>query len=427
MALTIIEINDYQLTLTRQDKCHHQLGYALVTKDRVIFGDDAYRQAKTSPANVYCHYWQRLGYEKITSANSQIRHFADLAYLQLQHLIAQVTACSEVVFIVPSSYNQQQLSLLLGIAQSCQLQVVGLVNGALLRLADCHQRGKYALLDIGLHHCDYNQLVAAKDIYLEQSQSFADKGIYNLYNHLAYWLNQRFIAECRFDAFHRADTEQSLYDQLPNLLLKSADCYNISVSDKTVKIRTEQLNQQIGYFFQDIINAVADVGKGYLTRRFAAILSGLPINDSLPQLDPALIYALVIKHIESIAAASSTGSQGINLITRLPADLPLSNHSSPPSDDISHIVCKDRAYPLNNRALSLSEGNEQQITLNPDSSTSAVLKPVNGQWQLNLTNNKPVFVNEHPAISGQFLARGDRVRLGRHTTVFTLIKVEKEL
>lgn len=427
MTLTVIEINDYQLTLTQQDNSYHQLGYALVTDDRVIFGDDAYQQAKTSPTQVYCHYWQRLGFEKISSANNQVRHFADLAYLQLQNLLSQALPSTQVCLLVPSSYTQQQLSLLLGIAQSCQLEVIALVNAPLLRLADCRERGEYALFDIGLHHCDHSQLVGAQEIYLERSAQFADKGIYRLYNHLAYWINQRFIGECRFDCFHQADTEQCLYDRLPEMLLEPDDSYNISIGDKSLKITGAEIAQQLEYFFQDVIAALTGASRAYLTRRFARILSRLPSCSPVQVLDLDSTYALVAKHIEALSQASLTTGAGIGLVTRLPAEIPLSQPQLSDNDDISHILCQGRAYPLNDKPLYLSDTADNKMTLDAVSSASAMLKPVNHQWQLQLLGDEPVFVNEQPATEGQFVGCGDLIRLGLATTKFTLIGLEQEL
>jgi proline iminopeptidase len=53
----------------------------------VLFGQRAWQQKRLNPQHSHSHYWQQLSYEKIHCDNADVEHFADLAYMQLIHLL----------------------------------------------------------------------------------------------------------------------------------------------------------------------------------------------------------------------------------------------------------------------------------------------------------------------------------------------------
>ena len=128
MSLTLIELSDYYLTLTQGDKKTTQLGCCLVQTDELIFGTEAWQQQLLLPQQIYCNYWQQLGYEKVYSDNVSVEHFADLAYLQLKEAIKAFDQVDEVVLLVAGHYCGEQLALLLGIVEACELTVIRLIN-----------------------------------------------------------------------------------------------------------------------------------------------------------------------------------------------------------------------------------------------------------------------------------------------------------
>lgn len=443
MPLTIIEINDYRLTISQEKASFNQCGYALINKDQVIFGDAAYQEAKISPSNFYCHYWQRLGYEEIKVENPQVRHFADLAYLQLKALLAElpptetsgpVNEVIEVIFVVPASYSQEQLSLLLGIAQSCQLTVIAIINDAVIHLADYEQQGTIALVDIGLHHCSYSELIVDDDITLSKSDIINNKGIFDLYKYLANWLNQKFIHECRYDIFATAASEQKAYDQLTEILPANKESYRVTIAGKTIKLYSTEINQQKNAFFAPIFSNLSTHNTLFITDRLATVLAislapslaTNPTSNNLPlNLIPIENKKLLLNVIHQLKFLRTKNE--ISLISQLPGNVTRNRKIDIKHTEISHIVCKGRAYPLNQRAFFLDDSHSNEITLSSNNATSASLNPTSNGWKLTLTNNEQVLINGKPAQNGQQIYLGDHIRLGQKEVDFSIIMVEEAL
>lgn len=444
MPLTIIELNDYQLTLRQEHSHYSELGFAHITKDTVIFGEEAWLQARVSPQASFCHYWQRLGYEEIHCDNNYVNNFADLAYMQLQNMVSHVDHCSDVIFVVPTSYNQEQLSLLLGIAQSCQLNVLGIVNKAIVRFEHVYDVGKYAILDISLHHCSLNELLVNHDISLGSIEQFPHTGFYDLYEQIAQWLNNQLIKEHRLDAFYSAITEQQLYNQLSKLIKNSQSYFELIIDNKCINVAQKDINQQIEAFFTKLLASCSKRSDKniplFITSRFANLCPNLFASETVHLLNDACIYSLVTANI-----ANFSNDNGVFLVTRLPlvketkglpeADKQPINNSLANKNDISHILLDGRAFPLNGHSLSLSCMPKGIVTHLGDQSAPIVLEKNAAKWQLNLTNAhltnaQKVFLNEQPAIDGQIVSQGDQITIkqtdGENKVRFVLIKVEEE-
>ena len=449
MPLTIIELNDYQLTVRQKHSHYSELGFAQITKDSVVFGEEAWLQARISPQASFCHYWQRLSYEEVHCDNNYINNFADLAYMQLQNLVSHVDHCSDVIFVVPSSYNQEQLSLLLGIAQSCHLNVLGLVNKTLVRFEHRYNVGRYAILDISLHHSSLTELLVNHDVSLGNMDQFTHKGFYDLYEQLAQWLNHQLIKEHRLDAFYSAVTEQQLYNQLSKLIKNSQNYFELIIDGKSINVAQKDINQQIEEFFTELLASCSKRSDKniplFITSRFANLCPNLFASDTVDLLNDACIYSLVTANM-----ANFSNDNGVFLVTRLPlvketktqpeAAKQSINNSLANKYEISHILLDGRAFPLNDHSLSLSCLQKGRIAPLVAQSASIVLAPNAAKWQLNLTNahltdahlnTQKVFLNDQPAIDGQIVLQGDQITIkqtdGKNKACFVLIKVEEEM
>ena len=435
MNITVIECNDSQLTLTQRDAngeqhCVSEPGFAYVEHHEIIFGEPARLQAQLNPAAVYSHYWQRLGYQDIVSDHPQVRHYADLVYLQLQHLLSLVEPCEEVVLVVPPSFSAAQLSLLLGIMQSCQLKVLAMVNSVVLVMSSRQSTGQQIWLDIGLHHSECSRLNSGEKIIFDRVDTYSEQGIYSLICHLARWLNQLFISQCRFDTSLAADSEQSIYSQLSNILAKSTSSYRISIGDREITIKRQQLNQQIDIFFNDLIAAVQRFSdhsgnKVAISARFATLLSGTRCADLLAPVPAALTYGQVLNQLNNISQlATAERKTSISLITELPlaAVPPVTSAST-----ISHIVFNGQAYPLTCQTLFLSDIENQALRVINDGCNVAEIKKVGLQWQLSCLNDHKVVLGQSVIAQSRVLSCGDEITLGQSNSSFTLINVHQEL
>jgi len=327
----IIEINDYKITLINGDTAISECGYALITDQEIFFGDHARQQAKMSPLNMYCHYWQRLGYEEVKTTNSKINHFADLAFMQLQRLTADFIKRSDIIFIVPPYYTNEQLSLLLGLAKACQLSVSAVVNNAVAYVAApsiSHEKVSSLFLDIELHQVTCTELTCINttenvntgentnsSLTIKQSQVCAKQGVHDLYQSLSVWINQKLIAECRFDAFYTASTEQAIYQTIPKLLKLDQAQYDICIADKNILINVNEIRAKLNNFFQPTLSKIPTADQYFISQRFANLLESLTLS---PVLDLVVVnqHSLsqsIAKHIDFLS-----DDNDIKLITQLP-------------------------------------------------------------------------------------------------------------
>ena len=432
MALTLIEINDHQLTIRQGEKSWSQSGYALIDNKQLLFGQEAFSRGKLNPGNFYCRYWQQLGYEEISTANPQVRHFADLAYLQLKALLAQCGNTGDTVFLVPANYSQQQLSLLLGIAGSCQLTVIAVVSEAVIKLAHHQQPGKLALLDLGLHQCSLNELYADQNLSLINTHVIPHKGLHDLYKHLAAWLNEKFILECRYDIFATAQAEQAIYNYFPDIISCSQASYQLKISDKTLKVFAHEIREQINDFFAPVLASASEYNNIYITPQLKAILAKNIAVESMTLLDENLLIQNLQRHQNAL-----TGNKQLTLITALPLDLTVRQVDTAEAlqdkSKITHLACQGHAYPLPDKAFFLNTGRENPLSLNSEEDSAAKLSPTNLGWHLCLTfgqnreNSPQVFVNARPARERQKLYIGDQISLGQDKPTFLLLKLEEAL
>jgi len=450
MNITVIECNDYQLTVTQRDangdeRSISQPGFAYVTHSEVVFGESARLQAQLNPGSVYSHYWQRLGYQDIVSDNEQVRHFADLVYLQLQHLLSLIEPCEDVVLVVAPSFNAPQLSLLLGIMHSCQLNVLAMVNSAVLAMSSSERVGQQVWLDIGLHHSEYSQLVSSDQLTFERVDTYSEQGFYSLSVHLARWLNQLFIRQCRFDASLEAASEQRIYQQVASILSQSASSYDVNVGEREITIKQRQLNQQIDIFFNDIIAAVQRFyqqsgRKVAISERFFTLLSGSSCAAMLAPVPCALTYAQVLNQLDHLTKQSapskelsSKGTSSKETSSKEPSsnliiELPVANATSiTDGQAISHIVCNGHAYPLTEQPLFLSDVDEAQFSSSSDQRSVAVIKKTGLQWYLSCLKPGKASLARGQMSQGRALVCGDEITLDGSNIRFMLIKLHQEL
>ena len=260
---TLIHINDNNLLVQKDDVISRSQGYAWLNQQEVNFDFEEHNIAiancRLDPQQINSRYWQQCEQSAISSNKSGMRHSADLIW---QHLSAlrKVHRLDEVVLVVPSHYQAVNLQLLLGIAKSVGLQVNGIVNKAVHAL---HQKtqgdGLYLHVDVQLHQTVCSEVAVANGkIKLGQIETLHDVGIQNMQDSLLKEIQNRFIANDRFDPLHHAETEQQLFDQLPALAneLVNSGKANISVAfqkrQHVSSIDAKQWAKTLSHYFEKL-------------------------------------------------------------------------------------------------------------------------------------------------------------------------------
>ena len=223
MTLAAFELNDGGLRLRTgagQEQC--EPGLALAQGQDLLLGRAAAAWVRREPAKVMNEHFHRLSTDPLPQPLERARTHADLIHAQLQGLWqAGADPSGEAVLAVPGVWNREQLALLLGIADACAFDAVGLIDSALLTLAGASPlaAGHHAVIDGGLHQ----GLVSTFTQHPERLERTAVSPLpaAALTDLEDCWLSaiaDEFVAETRFDPLHTGASEQALFDALPGWL-----------------------------------------------------------------------------------------------------------------------------------------------------------------------------------------------------------------
>ena len=230
MSSVAIELNDAGVAIAKDGALLQESpGYALVDGDRVLVGTEAQRKARLQPRHVHSEFWERLGSDPLPRPSRLARCQADLARAHLAHLWGPLSEdCDSVIFAVPGSFSRTQLGLLLGIAQSISIPVVGMVDGAVAGIPDftpkAEGRGragsdsKLLHVDLQLHRAVVTRLCRTPTLRRTNVDTSSRVGLAVLWDACVASIAEEFVRQTRFDPLYRARTEQQLYDLLPRCL-----------------------------------------------------------------------------------------------------------------------------------------------------------------------------------------------------------------
>ncbi|BBO68518.1 hypothetical protein DSCA_24480 [Desulfosarcina alkanivorans] len=207
-------------------------GFALQDGRRLMVGRTAALQARRFPQQTISRFWDRLNTEPLRQSGFTAASHAELAYEHLKRIWSALESAGDgVVFCVPGHYRRDNLGLLLGIAGELKMDVRGFVPIALTAVSPA--AGEIIHIDLHLHRCEATYLRASGELAQRDTASVPDAGLERLYRIWAKTAAREFLQATRFDLFHSAASEQSVYEQLPSLMAALTD-------HQTVRFETEK-------------------------------------------------------------------------------------------------------------------------------------------------------------------------------------------
>jgi hypothetical protein len=194
-------------------------GYALVEGETRLVGEEARRRARLKPRFVVSRFWERLDTEPLGRPFPDGLHAADLVHAHLASLWSSVRrGTSEVILAAPGFHRPEALGRLVGIAQSLEMPVVGLVDTAVAAASAGFPGERLLVVDVHLHRATVTELRQDGEIVRERVAVIDRWGLDDLSDVLARGIAERFVRATRFDPLHAAETEQQLVDRLPGWL-----------------------------------------------------------------------------------------------------------------------------------------------------------------------------------------------------------------
>ena len=452
-------------------------GYALLEKGGLRTGAAALAAARLQPKQVDNQFWESLSTEPLAGARGDLSA-ADLAHAHLTAIWEQVRSAvpsgdSEVLLVLPGSYDDGQLGLALGIARACGIPVVGMVDAAVAAAAGSPGAPSAAPgyrhllhLDLQLHNTVVTDLVRNGEVTRRSVEVIPRLGLVSLYGKWARRIAQAFVHTTRFDPLHGAATERDLYDRLPAFLQqlsgRDSASFRLEAGAKshTVELARGDLTRAVDTELEAIFHLIgAQTRTGEATALLlshrAASLPGLrqrltEVKDAvvvdLPEgaaADAALAHAAHIRMPGEALPFVTTlpAYTALQAPTEAPVDPPPAVSTPAPSltrsgvvvdDSPTHLLHEGRAHELTVQALVLG------TTIGEGQRGLQLRGQINGISRFHCTIRREgdrVVVVDHSAhgtfVNGQRLdgqrdvVLGDRLRLGNPGLEFLLIRVEE--
>jgi hypothetical protein len=459
MTLLALELNDARLVLARGDAGDGEWladseGYAVLEGDTVLTGDAARSRARLKPIYSYNRFWREIGTSALPRANTRAQTAADLAFAQLDDLLApHRSAGDELVIALPAGYAREQLGLVLGVASECGVEVRGLVDAAVAASAIEAQGERVLHLDLELHNAVLTLLEHGPEIRRTQSELLPRHGLLSLQEKWIEAIAGTYVRRTRFDPLHEARNEQVLWNSLPGWLakLEDSEATGISVADganeRTVELTRESLLSATRDRYEAICRFVqhqcpAGVQTELLVSEQVASAPGLVA--ALATVPCVTVRALAhgaaafgaLRHADQVCRPPGK----VTLVTRL-----TTNHAPrvddkrevvtanvSPAERPTHVVFAGRAVPISVVPLAVGSavpgaGRSLQVPAGPGVSRDhcRVVRRDGHAW-LEDQSTYGTFVNDSPVRGAVALRVGDRVRLGNPGVTLELIQVLDE-
>jgi len=220
MTTIAIEFNDAGLGAVGPDGllgsgARPEPGYAVITGSSSAFGTEAWHQARLRPRHIHNRYWRELSDEPLRMTAGPYAASADLVSAHLRSLWrGWSTGVSGTLFVIPAYWSQEQLGLLLGIAEELAIPVIGLVDSAVASIRCRYEVDDLLVIDASLHDITVTRMKQDGETAIDTRQSIDSLGVERLQRACVEHIAACFLERTRFDPLHDATSEQALYDGL---------------------------------------------------------------------------------------------------------------------------------------------------------------------------------------------------------------------
>lgn len=258
----VIELNDIGITLVEDGRVlATSPGYALLEDSGALLGEAARAVARVQPLKVNHQFWHELSTQVRLQGVAGAGSYADLAYLHLRELLQGQAAATPTTFLVPTATGLEQLGLLRAIVQAAGIEAARFVDTAVAAARALPGSGKQFYVDLELHRATVTELHAAGHIERGRVLTASGAGQLAFLQRTLEFIARDMVRETRFDPLRQGDSEQALFDALPQLVREAAvnGRVTIALGGAAGRQRVE-LNQE------QLIAATAPLVEGILTQ-----------------------------------------------------------------------------------------------------------------------------------------------------------------
>jgi len=355
MSTHIIELNDRNVSLSNQEGILVQSpGFANTMDKEPVFGENARKVARLHPRQTYNQFWSQLSLDPLVNSNNHFRHQADLAFAHLNTISSEHALKDEVIFAVPSNYNRNQLSILLGLVQSCDFDAVGIVDMPLLVAGSTDGSDHAVYLDIQLHQSVLTTFSPGENsISRDKVVQIPGTGLIALHDAWANMVTDEFIKQSRFDPQHNAETEQYVHNQLTHWINQSLEDNEIlmEINNKgsiyQARVNRGHFEQRVRNIFgrvKEELNSLAGNNFALYLPDEHAQLPGLSLYlDNASGVEDGQLLENCMQHMDMIRGEPDS----LSFVTSLPvSSTTTTSKPAAKTNAPSHVLVNNRAYAL---------------------------------------------------------------------------------
>lgn len=348
----LLDLNDAALTLWDTNGSLCCPGYVRCHDDRYTFGGGAKVEARRHPREVSTRFWSQLNLQPLTPPLGAARHSADLVHGHLQHMLTE-RPNAELIIAAPGHMSHEQLALLLGILQTLPTTVVGVVHRSALIAA--HSTAHTCLhVEAQLQQTILTPVNSVDgDMTAGDSITLPGFGWLWLLDQLADAVTAQFVEQTRFDPQRKANSEQLLYDALPELLvtLAAQGHTRLEIDGYTARLQLDHLQRVGEQWRATVMRAAGDLPGQWLLAGELCVLPGLATPDISLISEDSDWPPRVLEHVDGLRQEEGS--------LRLQSTCPLASHIiasaesppvAPPSDApkqlATHVLIDHRARRL---------------------------------------------------------------------------------
>ncbi len=414
MNRALFDLNDSEIRCEYNGEITLAPGFALLDGKKVITGNPARKRSWLEPNNSFNRYWQQLDLTpmKRSLGRSNIRHNADLAYAQLQQIWQDAGQPESVLFIVPASFDQEQLGILLALANALPCEVDGFVDAAMIAIAEVNNSpGDVFHLDLQLHQTLLTTFQITENAITRTGfEIIPDIGLQGLFNHVARLISDILIREYRFDPLHDARQEQYLFDHLEawiNLLTTQSEIaleFPSPAGNLALQLRRDMIDGAVSEMLKPLraILQRPEIGRGeLLCSQRMGLLSG--IIGGLP--GRVLNAESALNGCRNHLGANIEGGEPrlISQIYRESQSL-----STAPAQAATHLLWRETAFDLAQPISLLLQGLELTLDSGKLPDAEAIIVCQDGQLQVERPTASALSIHVPArAVAGQMVRIGD--------------------
>ncbi len=457
MTALAIEINDAGLVVADESGVLAvEPGVAYVERGSIVTGREALPHVYSKPRQVSSRFWSALSMEPgsgIEGRNSS----AELAFAQLDALWKRFgVRARDVLLVVPGNLRGEQLGLLLGLAQECDMPVRALVDAAVAASVRPYPQRQLLYADASAYRASASSIEQGADAAVDEENELPASGVASVNDAFARRFAEVFVRVTRLDPFHHAEAEQQLYEGLPGWLgeLEShgtVECvlrhrneeFRVTVSRETVLVAAAGIHRAV----LQMIARMREPGRS-LVVQVSSRLAGMPgLVAELARLDDAHIEVLPPGQaaLGALVAADEVlvgADAGVKLWKHLkwraaPAELDDAASAPAPvarTDDgatPTHVVYQGVVYRVDGKGLLVGrEANGGRRTIVVDDQKSGVSREHcelvlrDGELRLHDLSRFGTFVNEKRVSGEATLRRRDVIRIGTPGAELQVVSME---